>query len=439
MIGLKNLDPLNTNVPQKYGSKKDADHRNGALAVLQKKGEVGTSYVSVVNGVTPLVQPGNSLSSAPALVLDEECVVERDFSNCAMGRVKSFDSITKLQSLLVDEGFVNVTLSYLGGLWVMFECDKPDTKRNLMKKSCFEKRFYGKIFSVNGKQCTRANKDISADPFVLNDLLGYRMHVEENLEPGRLCTNPGATRSLMCNMKDLKGVGSLDFRPDKQKSEVAIEWCRNELKAYGLGSLDFLLDVLEAFGFGSTWCTWIRGISDFAKASLLVNGSPSDEFHIHRGLKQVYRIFGLSHLFYADDAFFMGEWSDNNLRGCTIMENKFRYLGVMVGAGMTRHKAWDDGIFQILGGGLKRAGLMDTSFGGSVRGGARTARILRFKEVFARVRGVAVGGGRSISSFGVRFRMVRCGSSLFVFRVQLKVFWKERVFYVVGGNLGISE
>ncbi|GJV04724.1 RNA-directed DNA polymerase, eukaryota [Tanacetum coccineum] len=126
----KPLNP-NTNVPQKYGSKKDADHRNGSTGSHQKKGGV-TSYVSVVNGVTPLVQPGNSLSSAPALVLDEECVVERDFSNCAMGRVKSFDSITKLQSLLVDEGFVNVTLSYLGGLWVMFECDKPDTKRNLV-------------------------------------------------------------------------------------------------------------------------------------------------------------------------------------------------------------------------------------------------------------------------------------------------------------------
>ncbi|GJT56704.1 RNA-directed DNA polymerase, eukaryota [Tanacetum coccineum] len=156
-------------------------------------------------------------------------------------------------------------------------------------------------------------------------------------------------------------------------------------------------------------------------ASLLVNGSPSDEFHIHRGLKQgdplspflfilvmealhlsvckavdedVFKgiqlqgSLALSHLFYADDAFFMGEWSDNNLRGiinilkcfhlasglqinihksqilgvgvsrsrvedmasslgCTIMENKFRYLGVMVGAGMTRHKAWDDVILKL--------------------------------------------------------------------------------------------
>ncbi|GJS17854.1 hypothetical protein Tco_0412326 [Tanacetum coccineum] len=80
----KPLNP-NTNVPQKYGSKKDADHRNGSTGSHQKKGGV-TSYVSVVNGVTPLVQPGNSLSSAPALVLDEECVVERDFSNCEVNQ-----------------------------------------------------------------------------------------------------------------------------------------------------------------------------------------------------------------------------------------------------------------------------------------------------------------------------------------------------------------
>ncbi|GJT30788.1 RNA-directed DNA polymerase, eukaryota, reverse transcriptase zinc-binding domain protein [Tanacetum coccineum] len=170
-------------------------------------------------------------------------------------------------------------------------------------------------------------------------------------------------------------------------------------------------------------CIIILHQHDFkkSKASLLVNGSPSDEFHIHRGLKQgdplspflfilvmealhlsvckavdedVFKgiqlqgSLALSHLFYADDAFFMGEWSDNNLRGiinilkcfhlasglqinihksqilgvgvsrsrvedmasslgCTIMENKFRYLGVMVGAGMTRHKAWDDVILKL--------------------------------------------------------------------------------------------
>ncbi|GKA18959.1 RNA-directed DNA polymerase, eukaryota [Tanacetum coccineum] len=165
----KPLNP-NTNVPQKYGSKKDANHRNGSTGSHQKKGGV-TSYVSVVNGVTPLVQPGNSLSSAPALVLDEECVVERDFSNCAMGRVKSFDSITKLQSLLVDEGFVNVTLSYLGGLWVMFECDKPDTKRNLVNHVGINSWFQV-IQEVNP------------------DFVSLKKPVEENLEPSPSLSHP---------------------------------------------------------------------------------------------------------------------------------------------------------------------------------------------------------------------------------------------------------
>ncbi|GJU49898.1 RNA-directed DNA polymerase, eukaryota [Tanacetum coccineum] len=31
-------------------------------------------------------------------------------------------------------------------------------------------------------------------------------------------------------------------------------------KAYDSVRWDFLLDVLEAFGFGSTWCTWIRAV-----------------------------------------------------------------------------------------------------------------------------------------------------------------------------------
>ncbi|GJZ94969.1 hypothetical protein Tco_0667172 [Tanacetum coccineum] len=106
------------NCPPKICLEKDADQRNGSTGSHQKKGGV-TSYVSVVNGVTPLVQPGNSLSSAPALVLDKE--------------------------LLVSIGNTVYTLI----------------------------------------------KEISADPFGLNDLLGLKKPVEENLEPSPRCHTPG--------------------------------------------------------------------------------------------------------------------------------------------------------------------------------------------------------------------------------------------------------
>ncbi|GKF09148.1 RNA-directed DNA polymerase, eukaryota, partial [Tanacetum coccineum] len=89
----------------------------------------------------------------------------------------------------------------------------------------------------------------------------------------------------------------------------------------------------------------------------------------------------LSHLFYADDAMFVGEWSDENLAnlirilkcfqlalglkinllksqvmgigvptdvvthgvasiGCTVMNTPFKYLGITVGDNMSRHSAW---------------------------------------------------------------------------------------------------
>nr|GEY23675.1 RNA-directed DNA polymerase, eukaryota [Tanacetum cinerariifolium] len=119
-------------------------------------------------------------------------------------------------------------------------------------------------------------------------------------------------------------------------------------KAYDSVRWDYLIDVLEAFGFVSVWCNWIRGILYSSKASVLVNGSPTKEFSCYRGLKQgdplapylfilvmeslhlsfsrvveedlfkgiqLPRSISISHLFYADDAMFIGEWSDNNLKG----------------------------------------------------------------------------------------------------------------------------
>nr|GFA38223.1 RNA-directed DNA polymerase, eukaryota, reverse transcriptase zinc-binding domain protein [Tanacetum cinerariifolium] len=114
-------------------------------------------------------------------------------------------------------------------------------------------------------------------------------------------------------------------------------------KAYDSIRWDFLDAVLNSFGFGSKWRSWIRGSLCSGKASILVNGSPTAEFQFHCSLKQgdplapfLFILFmellhlsfsravevgiftgikidsslTLSHLFYADDAVFIGEWSN---------------------------------------------------------------------------------------------------------------------------------
>nr|GEU93940.1 RNA-directed DNA polymerase, eukaryota [Tanacetum cinerariifolium] len=87
------------------------------------------SYVNVVNGSSTATVRGPYISSASALVLDDSCVVERDLSKYAMGKVKDVNYIPNLQTLLMDKGFFDVKLKYLGGMWVMFEFDKVDTKK----------------------------------------------------------------------------------------------------------------------------------------------------------------------------------------------------------------------------------------------------------------------------------------------------------------------
>ncbi|GJR39300.1 RNA-directed DNA polymerase, eukaryota [Tanacetum coccineum] len=202
----------------------------------------------------------------------------------------------------------------------------------------------------------------------------------------------------------------------KQKKKQAMIFKVDFAKAYDSVRWDYLLDVLHAFGFGPNWCKWIRGTFSSTMASVLVNGIPSLEFPFFCGLKQgdplapylfilimeslhfsfsstnsegffkgiqIHESMVISHLFYTDDAVFIGEWSDSNMAnivkilkcfffalglkiniqksqflgvgvnrnhvsqaasliGCAVMQTPFRYLGVMVGDCMARKSAWTD-------------------------------------------------------------------------------------------------
>ncbi|GKA87002.1 RNA-directed DNA polymerase, eukaryota [Tanacetum coccineum] len=219
-----------------------------------------------------------------------------------------------------------------------------------------------------------ANRQILDGPFILNEMLNW------------------------CKRKKKQ---AMFFKVDFAKAYDSVRW-------------DYLLDILHAFGFGPNWCRWIRGTFTSSMASILVNGSPTSEFPFCCGLKQgdplapylfilimeslhisfsrvvddglfkgfqLHGSVNISHLFYADDAMFIGEWSEQNLHnivkvlncfhlasglkiniaksqvlgvgvsqnvvvqaanriGCAVLNTPFRYLGVTVGECMSRKSAW---------------------------------------------------------------------------------------------------
>ncbi|GJR05390.1 RNA-directed DNA polymerase, eukaryota [Tanacetum coccineum] len=192
-----------------------------------------------------------------------------------------------------------------------------------------------------------------------------------------------------------------------------LQWCKLKKKqtlifkvdfekAYDLVRWDFLDDVLKKFGFGNKWCTWIQSCLRSSRGSIIINGSPTEEFQFFKGLKQgdplspflfilimesLHLSFqkvvdvgmfkgiklspsvNLSHLFYADDAVFMGQWclrinmrktkimgvhvDDQKVKnvatklGCLILNTPFSYLGTKVGGSMSRVQAWTEVIDKV--------------------------------------------------------------------------------------------
>nr|GEV17137.1 RNA-directed DNA polymerase, eukaryota [Tanacetum cinerariifolium] len=51
-------------------------------------------------------------------------------------------------------------------------------------------------------------------------------------------------------------------------------------------SLEDIGDILNHFGFGAKWCGWIQECLRSSRGSVLVNGSPTEEFQFYKGLKQ---------------------------------------------------------------------------------------------------------------------------------------------------------
>uniref|UniRef100_A0A251V012 Putative RNA-directed DNA polymerase, eukaryota n=1 Tax=Helianthus annuus TaxID=4232 RepID=A0A251V012_HELAN len=211
-------------------------------------------------------------------------------------------------------------------------------------------------------------------------------------------------------------------------------------KAYDNVNWAFLCGIMAQMGFPPIWCKWINGILMSARSSVLVNGSPTFEFQCQKGLRQgdplspflflivmealscsiasagiAGKFSGIrlpnggpvvSHLFYADDAIIVGNWSEDNVRvitrilrvfyacsglkinffkshlfgvgvedealslmasrvGCLVGEAPFNYLGIPLGANMNRVKNWDP-IVKIFKGRLSSWKASSLSIGGRV-------------------------------------------------------------------------
>ncbi|GJZ67826.1 DIE2/ALG10 family protein, partial [Tanacetum coccineum] len=88
-----------------------------------------SSYAYVVKNRS---QENGESDSKPVLVLDDSCVNKQDYSCCLNGKVKGFGAFENLKVMLGNEGFNDIELRYLGGMWVMMVFDSVEVKEKFL-------------------------------------------------------------------------------------------------------------------------------------------------------------------------------------------------------------------------------------------------------------------------------------------------------------------
>ncbi|GKD20048.1 kinase-like domain, beta-lactamase/transpeptidase-like protein [Tanacetum coccineum] len=71
----------------------------------------------------------------------------------------------------------------------------------------------------------------------------------------------------------------------KRKKKKGLVFKVDFEKAYDSINWRFILDLMKIMGFGEKWCKWVEICLRSATMSILVNGSPSKEFELERGVR----------------------------------------------------------------------------------------------------------------------------------------------------------
>ncbi|GKE70124.1 nucleotide-binding alpha-beta plait domain-containing protein, partial [Tanacetum coccineum] len=95
-----------------------------------KKSKAGKRFV-FVRFINVFKEDSHSrpLKNEPAIVLDDECLLNKPLGNSLLGRVKEIASLSNLRKALVNEGFDNFKLHYMGEFWVLLEFDSANSKK----------------------------------------------------------------------------------------------------------------------------------------------------------------------------------------------------------------------------------------------------------------------------------------------------------------------
>ncbi|KAL9686487.1 hypothetical protein QQ045_023947 [Rhodiola kirilowii] len=164
------------------------------------------------------------------------------------------------------------------------------TPLNDAQKEVLERRICGEEILCALKDCD-GSKAPGPDGFNLNFYKKYWCYVKEEVEGfiEEFCENGSPSQSAFIAdrsiLDDIMVINELIHAMKLEKRKALIIkldfW-----KAYDSVSWEYLELVQRSMGFGEKWIDWMKECYSTARMAVLINGSPTKEFSMNRGLRQ---------------------------------------------------------------------------------------------------------------------------------------------------------
>nr|GEV20711.1 hypothetical protein [Tanacetum cinerariifolium] len=124
-----NRPPLNKGG---YSSNVKANSKSAHVVNSNRNGISGphNSYIQAAKAAT--YSHSEVKVSKPALVLDKSCLHEHDLALSLIGKLKEFGSLPNLNRGLMEKGFTDINIRYMGGFWALLQFSSKISKENFM-------------------------------------------------------------------------------------------------------------------------------------------------------------------------------------------------------------------------------------------------------------------------------------------------------------------
>nr|GEY40614.1 RNA-directed DNA polymerase, eukaryota [Tanacetum cinerariifolium] len=255
------------------------------------------------------------------------------------GKIKDINALSNLYVILANEGFNNVNLTYLGGLWVLINAGSLSSKEKMIKHLGWL------LGSLNSFLLVTLLNYVVTKPYtIVNDKIIiivkgkiYWIRVKE-LEAWTLEFNSEFSDNDSSDEEFIDGEAN-DFDKDKKIDHVSESSCMNdndELENHGLFKGIYIVDSLTLSHF--FYAADDVFISKWDKSNLITIVHVLKCFFLASGLKINIHNSKLMGIDVPQDEVNTAA----NLIGCTKFTTPFSYLGDKVGTSSSRSRSWEE-------------------------------------------------------------------------------------------------